>query len=220
MARRLSRFLPVLVLVGTVWALDESILPDARLIESLRQSNGPAAAQRVKDWSELLRQLPQMEESGRLRAVNRFFNRIPQGSDQSLWGERDYWASPLELLVKNGGDCEDYAIAKYFSLKSSGIPVEKLRITYVRAWLPRERRMEAHMVLAYYPEPDADPLILDNLTGDILPASDRSDLTPTHSFNGDGLWSARQRGQNGRMGGSDKIQRWVELLERMNKERN
>ncbi len=168
----------------------------------------------------MLRHLPQLDEGARLRAVNRFFNRIPSGNDQSLWGERDYWASPLELLAKNGGDCEDYAIAKYFSLKSSGIPVEKLRITYVRAWLPKERRMEPHMVLAYYPSPEVDPLILDNLTDDIQPASERSDLTPTHSFNAEGLWSARQRGQNGRMGDASGVKRWVELLERMNKERN
>jgi predicted transglutaminase-like cysteine proteinase len=220
LAPRLIRPLAILAIACSAWALDDGIVPDARLIDRVRHDHGAAASQRVKDWGELLRRLPQMEEMARLDRVNRFFNRIPQGDDMSLWGERDYWASPLELLAKNGGDCEDFALAKYFSLKSSGIAVEKLRITYVRAWIQKEKRMEAHMVLAYYSTPDAEPLILDNLSPDILPAGDRSDLTPTHSFNADGLWSARQRGQSGRMGDASSVKRWVELLERMNKERN
>jgi len=202
------------------WALDESILPDARLIDRLRQENGAAAAQRVKEWAELLRRLPQIDEQARLEKVNRFFNRIPQGDDMSLWGSRDYWASPLELLTKNGGDCEDFALAKYFTLKNTGIDGDKLRITYVRAWLPKEKRVEAHMVLAYYPSPESDPLILDNLVSEIRPATERTDLTPTHSFNAEGLWSARQRGQSGRLGDASSVKRWAELLERMNKERN
>lgn len=213
--------LSVLLLVSfAAWALDESLLPDPNLIEHVRQSHGPAAAGRVQAWGELMRRLPQLDEAGRLQGVNRFFNRIPQVEDQALWGARDYWATPLELLALGGGDCEDFALAKYFTLKAAGVPLEKLRITYVRAWLPKQKRMEPHMVLAYYPEPDSDPLILDNLVPEIRPAPERTDLTPTHSFNAEGLWSARQRGQNGRLGDASRLPRWVELLDRMKTERN
>ena len=219
LALRFLRLLPPLaLLISASWAV-ERMQPDAALIEQLRLRHGAAAAQRVHTWGELMRQLPAADEAEKLTRVNRFFNRIPQGDDLSLWGLRDYWASPLELLVKNAGDCEDFAIAKYFTLVAGGVAEEKLRITYARAWLPREKRVEAHMVLAYYPTVDGDPLILDNLVDEIVPAPLRADLTPTHSFNAAGLWSARQRGQSGRLGDTASVKRWSELLDRMHKER-
>ncbi len=198
------------------WALESNFLPDAKLIERIRREHSPAAAERVAQWGELMRQLPALDDMARLRRVNGFFNRIPGATDAVLWGVADYWATPLEFLVRNGGDCEDYALAKYFTLKAGGIAVEKLRITYARAWLPRERRMESHMVLSYYPDADADPLILDNLVAGIRPAPARSDLTPTHHFNAEGLWAAQQRGQSGRLGDATRIGRWVDLLTKMN----
>jgi predicted transglutaminase-like cysteine proteinase len=127
------------------------------------------------------------------------------------WGVMDYWATPVEMLGSFGGDCEDYSISKYLSLKQIGIPIEKLRITYVRAL----RLGESHMVLAYYPTPDADPLILDNLINDIRPASQRTDLEPVYGFNDDDLWVS-----NGatRKGGASDVRLWRDLLQRLAKE--
>jgi hypothetical protein len=71
------------------------------------------------------------------------------------------------------------------------------------------------MVLAYYPSLDAEPLILDNLIGDIRPASQRPDLEPVYSFNDEDLWLAN--GQN-RKGGSSQVRLWRELLERLARE--
>lgn len=197
------------------WALESAYLPDEKLIERIRREHGAPAAERVAKWGALMQQLPAFDEMTRLRRVNAFVNSIPSATDMSIWGELDYWATPLEFLIKNAGDCDDYALTKYFTLKSSGISTDKLRISYVRAWLPKQKKMEAHMVLSYFPSPDADPLILDNLTSEILPAPERTDLTPTHHFNAEGLWSARQRGQNGRIGDASSINRWVGLLSRM-----
>lgn len=213
---RTIALMPLFWLAIAAAALDNGLLPDAKLIERIRREHSPAAAERIAQWGELMRQLPALDEGERLRRVNAYFNRIPGVTDAALWGEPDYWATPLEFLVRNGGDCEDYALAKYFTLKMVGIPAEKLRISYVRAWLPRERRMEAHMVLSYFPDTDSDPLILDNLVAEIRPAPERTDLTPTHHFNAEGLWSARQRGQNGRLGDATRIGRWVDLLAKMN----
>ena len=92
-----------------------------------------------------------------------------------------------------------------------GVPVDKLRITYVKAI----RLNQAHMVLAYYETPSAEPLILDNLISDIKPASKRTDLVPVYSFNGDGLWLSKQRGQGKRIGESGKLSRWVDLNTRL-----
>lgn len=127
------------------------------------------------------------EEESRLALVNQFFNqRIAFRDDIEVWGVADYWASPLETLEKGQGDCEDYAIAKYFSLVAAGVPEGKLRMVYVRAQF--RGRSQAHMVLAYYAQPEGEPLILDNLVPEVRPASARSDLLPVFSFNSEGLW--------------------------------
>lgn len=114
-----------------------------------------------------------------------FFNdRLLFRDDRVIWNQGDYWASPIEALRKGAADCEDYAIAKYLTLRQLGVASEKLRITYVKAL----RLNQAHMVLTYYPTPTAIPLVLDNLTGKIQPATQRTDLLPVYSFNGEGLW--------------------------------
>jgi len=128
------------------------------------------------------RNLPEQEQ---LTAVNRFFNQqLDFQDDARIWRQSDYWATPVEALIKAAGDCEDYALAKYFSLRQLGIPSDKLRITYVKAL----KQNQAHMVLTYYSSPGAEPLVLDNLIGDIRPASQRKDLLPVYAFNADGLY--------------------------------
>ncbi len=109
--------------------------------------------------------------------------------DIDNWGVEDYWASPLESLGKGAGDCEDYAIGKYFTLTTLGMPHAKLRMVYVRASIAgAPNGYVAHMVLAYYPTPEAEPLVLDNLQPGIHLASERPDLLPVFSFNAEGLW--------------------------------
>jgi len=142
-----------------------------------------------------------------LQIVNDFFNRVRYLEDLAHWGQDDFWATPAETVASNGGDCEDYAIAKYYMLKELGLPLERLRITYVQA----TRLNQAHMVLAYYARPDAEPLILDNLDGRIRPASERSDLTPVYSFNDDEV----QLSRDGRRGKPAQIRNWTSLQERL-----
>jgi predicted transglutaminase-like cysteine proteinase len=118
-----------------------------------------------------------------LRFVNDLFNRVPQISDSMHWGVDDYWATPSELVASNGGDCEDFVIAKYFALKESGISADKLRLTYVKSF--QTGKIENHMVLAYYSTPDSEPMLLDNMQPQMLPASKRPDLLPVYEFNGE-----------------------------------
>jgi predicted transglutaminase-like cysteine proteinase len=171
---------------------------------------GREAVPRLKVWQRLVRENHTVSANG-LQLVNVFFNQVPFISDLVHWGVEDYWATPTEMLASYGGDCEDYSIGKYLSLKEMGIPVERLRITYVRAL----NLGESHMVLAYYPTPDADPLILDNLKGDIRPASQRPDLEPVYSFNDDDLWTA---GGAARKGGASNVRLWRELLQKLVRE--
>ncbi len=217
----MRRLLPCLLyLVLTTAAAEVDILPDERTIAWVAERYGSAAADRLRQWRELVRQIHGLHEEKRVEQVNRFFNRIPNRTDREQWGREDYWATPLEMLVTNGGDCEDFALAKYFTLRAAGVPNERLRVTYVRAWIASENRVESHMVLAYYPFQDAEPLILDNLVAEVRPASQRPDLTPTMGFNAEGLWSAKQRGQSGRLGEVTRIGHWNDLQQRLREQRS
>ena len=153
------------------------------------QSAGlPAVAQaklaRLLDLVETQRGQPAQQQ---LEQVNRFINQqLAWKEDAELWGVADFWASPLQLFAKQAGDCEDLAMAKYFALLGLGLPEASLRLVYVRAqW---QGRAQAHMVLAWYPEPHAEPWILDNLDPELKRASQRADLQPVFSFNAQGLW--------------------------------
>ncbi len=167
---------------------------------------------RIGDWKAMLSTLRGQEHApdASIPAINAFFNKLPYVEDIIHWKQDDYWATPGEFLASNGGDCEDYSIAKFFMLKELGIPSERLRITYVTS----SRLRQPHMVLAYYRTPDAEPLILDNLENRILPASQRRDLTPVYSFNDDEAWVA----QRGSVGNPTQIRRWRALLETLEAE--
>jgi len=172
---------------------------------------GPRAVEGARALQPLIAQVAKQDEIARLAPINEFFNRrVLFRDDQEVWGQVDYWASPLEMLGKGAGDCEDYAIAKYFSLVAAGVPAARLRLVYVRAEL--DGGVQAHMVLAYYAQPGAEPLVLDNLIGDIRPASRRPDLAPVFSFNSEGLW----QGVAGASAGDPvaRLSHWREVLQK------
>ncbi|MCU6662933.1 hypothetical protein D3C75_309690 [compost metagenome] len=174
----------------------------------------PAARQRIDEWAALLKSPPQGTIQQKLNAVNQFFNtRMAFRDDIVVWNQQDYWATPIEFLRKGAGDCEDYALAKYFTLRELGVPANQLRITYVKAL----QLNQAHMVVTWYATPDAIPLVLDNLKTTILPATKRTDLLPVYAFNGEGLWLP-QSGGNKRVGDSKRLSRWQDLLTRMRAE--
>lgn len=166
----------------------------------------------LRDWQRMLGESLKAPDAEKLRRVNDFINqRITFDDDMSVWGERDYWATPLELLGQGRGDCEDFAIAKYYSLTNLDIPINKLRLVYVKATQtgPAGTFIQAHMVLAYYATPTATPLILDNLNPQILPATRRGDLSPIFSFNSAGLWQG-----TGNNASTSSLSRWQDLLAR------
>jgi predicted transglutaminase-like cysteine proteinase len=212
----LARLLPAVVvgLAAMAYAQEIALVSDAQ-IARLAQQFGPVAKDRLSAWRSLVNSPRNRALSDRqkLELVNDFMNLTPFKSDLEHWGKVDYWASPVEFLSTNGGDCEDFSIAKYFTLRALGVPDDKLQITYVK-----ELRIynEAHMVLAYFATPDAEPVILDNINKTLLPASARTDLLPIYSFNGSGLWLAKeQTGRGQSVGSSDRIGLWRDLQARM-----
>lgn len=184
------------------------------LLGKVEAEYGAEARERIVDWRTLVESSQQEAESDKLKKVNRFFNQLRFVDDIDHWKKSDYWATPVEMLATEGGDCEDFSIAKYFTLKELGVPESKMRLTYVKAL----KLNQAHMVLTYFPTPDAVPLVLDNLIPEILPATQRNDLLPVYSFNGTGLWLAKARGRGKRVGGSDRLELWRDLMTRMSLE--
>lgn len=185
-----------------------------QLLQRVESTYGIDARQRVVDWQVLMldnNARADLPDSPKMESANDFFNQVSWVSDLEHWGKEDYWATPIETLASNGGDCEDFSIGKYFTLKDTGIDKAKLRITYVKAL----DYNQAHMVLAYYPTPDAEPLILDNINKTILPASQRPDLLPIYSFNGDSLWLAKARGKKLQANSQRNLPQWRDVNQRM-----
>lgn len=185
-------------------------LPQQLLTET-EQQYGAAAKKRLLAWQSLIRDNGSLTDEEKLEKVNAFFNQIQFVDDLIHWKKKDYWATPVEFLVTAGGDCEDFSLAKYFTSKALGIPEKKINMTYVKALRPNQ----AHMVVTYYKTPGAIPLVLDNLVPEIQPATKRRDLIPVYSFNGIGLWLAKSRGKGAKVGNSEQLKRWQNLLNRM-----
>lgn len=186
-------------------------------LERMRASmlaHGSGALSRYDKWRQLIVDSRDRPETERLARVNDFFNRNLQFADDiDVWGKVDYWASPVEFIQRGMGDCEDFAIAKYFTLLELGVPVHKLRLTYVRAVLAGAQPGTSveHMVLAYYDTASAEPLVLDNLIDGIRPAGLRKDLLPVISFNGQGVWASGAQNP----APIDRLTRWTTLRLKM-----
>lgn len=173
---------------------------------------GGTAVARLERWQRLINRNQNASDWNKLHLVNQFANReVTYASDLEHWGTLDYWATPLESLQTGKGDCEDYAILKYFTLRAMGVPEERLRLMYVRAI----ELNEPHMVLIYTEKPGQYPLVLDNIINEILPANRRPDLKPVYSFNAQGLWLARAQGLGTKVENSAGVAQFQQLLARI-----
>lgn len=213
-----SLLLAMSILASAALAVLGSQVDFEGLIQLASQRYGSQGHRQVEDWRNLLAGSRTLGDYEKVRKVNDFFNRrIDYREDIDIWGQTDYWATPLEVMGKGEADCEDYAIAKYFSLLILGVPPDRLRITYVKARIggTHSTVSVAHMVLGYYPNPTDEPVILDNLLNDIRPASRRPDLTPVFSFNSDGLWMGTSPGASSSGSSTSRLSRWRDLLSRI-----
>jgi len=220
-APELRRWVAAVVATG-LWLAAWAVWPQTGSLDLVRLQQaaarmGPRAEGPVADLRDLVPRLAPLDDAARLQLVNDYVNRrVAFSPDPVVWNQEDYWATPLQTLVRGEGDCEDYAIAKYFLLIASGTPASRLRLVYVRATLPPARGLaggsQAHMVLAHYADNAAEPEILDNLVSAIRPASLRPDLMPVFSFNGEGLWD----GAGPKPAGDPlaRLSRWRDLLQR------
>ena len=164
------------------------------LINKAEKKYGGKVKNRYLAYNDLINKLAHSDKKTQLEEINDFFNYVPYKSDQKNWNKKDYWATPLEFLGKDKGDCEDYVIAKYAALRALGFESKTLFFSYVKS----KRFKGGHMVLSYFETPSSIPLILDNTNYKVFPANKRKDLIPIYNFNAESLYLARAQGQQGK----------------------
>lgn len=199
----------ILILFSLLVACSSS--PKIELVEDGIDS---ATRIRVEQWKALIESGSNGSDIQKLTSVNDFVNQFNFVDDIEHWKKQDYWATPLQTLVTQGGDCEDFSIAKYFTLSAMGMSEDKLRLTYVKALTINK----AHMVVSYFEQPNTEPLVLDNLNPIIMPASQRQDLIPVYSFNGHGLWLAKREQSEQYVDDAQRISLWQQLIHHMDVE--
>lgn len=206
--RRLTALLFIISLRCTG---DNAFNADSALLRQVvADTYGERAAGRFMLWRTLINELSLAPENDKLTRINDFFNQFNFIDDVKLWGQKDYWATPVEFIGVNGGDCEDFSIAKYFALLELGVDPEKLRLVYVKAL----RLNQFHMVVAYYETPLSVPLLLDNINSAIKSVTARTDLQPIYSFNSSHLWLMKEKGRVQFSGRSSKLKRWADVQSR------
>lgn len=141
----------------------------------------PGTAETVAAWQNSLRPLQGLPLDQMATRVNSMMNAKPYVADTRNWGKSDYWQTPVEFLTR-GGDCEDYAIAKYASLRSLGVPENRMRIAIVQDL----QKNIPHAVLIVYTDNDA--LILDNQVPQALSINETRRYKPVFSINRTAWW--------------------------------
>ena len=138
----------------------------------------------MREWLSFLDGLRNRDRAAQIEAVNGYMNRKRYVVDPVNWGLSDYWASPLQFMTRNG-DCEDYAIAKYFSLRWLGLPASAMRIVVLHDMNLRV----AHAILVVYDDDRA--LVLDNQVRGVVEAAAIRHYRPIYSINEHHWWLHR-----------------------------
>ncbi len=153
---------------------------------------GEKARMRLQLWEDLIQRLQNASEREQAEAVNKFFNQhVAAAQDASAAQGYDYWQSPIETLARGQGDCDDYAVAKYLSLRMLGVPAERLRMGLVT--LPH---VGHHAVLLFFSNPKNNPWVLDNLGSTRLGSDANTVLNLQERMNLDGmqlLWGMNEK---------------------------
>ena len=135
----------------------------------------------VQDWLVFLDTLKGQSKTQQIDAVNHYLNQIRFVSDNNNYGQNDYWATPVEFLAK-GGDCEDYAVAKYISLRALGFSKDELRLVIVNDKIMRA----PHAMLAVYEDGKAN--ILDNQNPAVMNSAQITRYAPVYSISQASWW--------------------------------
>jgi len=150
-----------------------------RVLGSCQGQGCPAG---TASWQRIMGQARGKEPMEQLKLVNDFFNKWPYRLDIDAYGTSDWWATPQEFL-KISGDCEDYAITKYFALRELGFPADDLRVVILKDQI----RGIAHAILAVFLHGDA--YVLDNVSSMVFTHGKYKHYVPYYSLNEHHRWS-------------------------------
>lgn len=171
------------------------------------------AEMRDIELNNIINKKVSLSESEKLSLVNNFFNeRIRYISDMEQHNKKDYWQTPRETINNGYGDCEDYAIAKYFALAKMGVDENKLKITYIKS----KYISAPHMILTYKDKVGGQEVILDSLTSKIIPIT-KTDYKPVYAFNNTWVFAP---GNDEPITGIDKLSKWIDVMGRSELEEN
>ncbi len=210
--KKIALVLLVFIFFTNLEAYKKSYISQKQL-NKISSKYGKKALVRVKAWNDMMQSTQDKKILQKLKKVNDFFNKIRYKTDPRHWRKKDYWATPFEFMGTGAGDCEDYAIAKYFSLRKLGVKENKLRITYVTYKRRGTKYDQAHMVLTYFHKANSTPIVLDNINKKLKLATKRKDLKPVYSFNAGGLWQAKNKGSI--KVGKNNLKAWKSLMSRI-----
>jgi predicted transglutaminase-like cysteine proteinase len=153
----------------------------ARYADEKRKCEAAACG---KQWRSLLEGLRGQDRMAQLRGLNQVFNKTRYIDDETNWNTPDHWETPFQFL-RRGGDCEDYAIAKYLALVELGVPVDDMRIAIVQD----QNLGIAHAILVV--AVDGKSWVLDNQISKVVPAASIRHYRPVYSVNANGWWLHR-----------------------------
>ncbi|MFW3439273.1 transglutaminase-like cysteine peptidase [Aliarcobacter butzleri] len=185
---------------------------DKNLIDKSTQKS--FILKRLAKYEEVRSKARNLDINKKLAQINLFINGSLAEFDNASMGIDDYWMTPKEFFIKGHGDCEDYVIAKYFTLLELGVKKENLYPAIVKV----EGSASLHLVLLYVEDKNKSPLVLDNLSFKILPFSKRTDLTPIAAFNEiDSYTLTREKFLQKVNVNWEKENKWEKLLNRVYK---
>ncbi|WP_170167551.1 transglutaminase-like cysteine peptidase [Amphritea balenae] len=167
-----------------------------------------SASLRLSQWRNLIRMKHRFRaETDIVAVVDDFINKAKYQPDEQRLNGQDYWAAPKEFVAAGRGDCEDFAIAKLFTLQAMGVPVKRLRLVFTLLKGEKTR----HLVLLYSPEDGSEPWVLDNLTTNIRVVSQRTDLQPVFSFTPKKIWMMKGWQQTVELSRPLNLPKWTRI---------
>ncbi len=138
-----------------------------------------------QEWMAYLDTLRDKTPLEQVYAVNKYMNTRRYITDPKNWGKKDYWATPVQFLIRFG-DCEDYSIAKFMSLKILGFPETKMRVAAVKDL----NLKVGHAVLVVFL--DGKTYLLDNQIKKVVETKTVTHYEPVFSLNTDYWWRHRK----------------------------
>lgn len=158
---------------------------------SIEKASGKEAVSRIYKYNETIQSYKKHSPLEQLTKTNTYLNELKYKNDMLNSNQNDYWATPKEFLITGRGDCEDYAIIKYFTLIKLGFSPEKLFITIAYDMYSKSN----HMVLSYFIKDNEPPLILDNANCKIVNLTKRRNLKITAFLNTNGVYVFNNKGE-------------------------